>query len=210
MFGRYGTIKSLGTTALGQQCLDGMFICGPVKLTNFGTPLFLSTWDLPSGPRSDRICAEDLGAAVGLPWLGTEAPNHQQTVDIWFQILVGWGQMLQIVLVPSPIHWYVCWRGWGLSCIPVSPHGLVERILCVLKKEMFFAHFNRTIVVCVHAVYNVMFSPNTTLHQFEQQTLMPNWVKSFFDVNKAWEDFAFVLVCLSIKVYRVNTWSAIR
>ena len=29
-----------------------------------------------------RICAEDLGAAVGPPWLGTEAPDHQQTVDI--------------------------------------------------------------------------------------------------------------------------------
>jgi hypothetical protein len=24
-------------------------------------------------PRSDRICAEDLGAGVGPPWLGTEA-----------------------------------------------------------------------------------------------------------------------------------------
>jgi hypothetical protein len=28
------------------------------------------------------ICAEDLGAAVGPHWLGTEAPDHQQTVDI--------------------------------------------------------------------------------------------------------------------------------
>ena len=35
-----------------------------------------------SGPRSDRICAEDLGAAVGPTWLGTEAPDHQKTVDI--------------------------------------------------------------------------------------------------------------------------------
>ena len=34
-----------------------------------------------SGPRSDRICAEDLGAAVGPPWLVTEAPDHQQTAD---------------------------------------------------------------------------------------------------------------------------------
>ena len=41
------------------------------------------------GPRSDRICAEDLGAAVGPPWLGTEAADHQQTVDIRFQILLG-------------------------------------------------------------------------------------------------------------------------
>ena len=29
-----------------------------------------------------RICAEDLGAAVGPRWLSTEAPDHQQTVDI--------------------------------------------------------------------------------------------------------------------------------
>ena len=42
------------------------------------------------GPSSDRICVEDLGAAVGPPWLGTElgaavgppwlgteAPDHQ-------------------------------------------------------------------------------------------------------------------------------------
>ena len=49
--------------ALGQQCLDGICICGP-------------------GNRSNRICAEYLGAAVGPPWLGTEAPDHQQTVDI--------------------------------------------------------------------------------------------------------------------------------
>ena len=33
-------------------------------------------------PRSDRICAEGLGAAVGPSWLVTEAPDHQQTVDI--------------------------------------------------------------------------------------------------------------------------------
>jgi hypothetical protein len=33
--------------------------------------------DLLSGPRSGRICAEDLGAAVGPPWLENEAPDHQ-------------------------------------------------------------------------------------------------------------------------------------
>jgi hypothetical protein len=27
------------------------------------------------------MCAEDLGAAVGPPWLGTKAPDHQQTID---------------------------------------------------------------------------------------------------------------------------------
>ena len=31
-----------------------------------------------SGPRSGRICAEDLGAAVDPPWLVTEASDHQQ------------------------------------------------------------------------------------------------------------------------------------
>ena len=28
------------------------------------------------------VCAEDLGAAVGPPWLVTEAPDNQPTVDI--------------------------------------------------------------------------------------------------------------------------------
>ena len=34
------------------------------------------------GEDARAICAEDLGAAVGPPWLGTEAPDHQQTVYI--------------------------------------------------------------------------------------------------------------------------------
>ena len=38
--------------------------------------------DLLSGPTSGRIAVEDLGAAVGPPWLVTEAPDPQQTVDI--------------------------------------------------------------------------------------------------------------------------------
>ena len=139
------------------RCLDAICICGPGDWTFFGTPLFLSYWDLLSVPRSDRICAEDLGAAVGPPWLGTEEPDHQQTVDIWLQILVGWGRVLQTVLVPTAISWYIC-RGWGLSCIPVSPPGPVER-------NVFFGNFNHTLV-CVHGFYNIVcFSPNTTIHQ---------------------------------------------
>ena len=74
--------------ALGQRCLDGICICGPRNWTFFGTPLFFCLI-LLSVPGSDRICAEDLGAAVGPPWLVTEAPDHQQTVDISLQILVG-------------------------------------------------------------------------------------------------------------------------
>ena len=97
---------------------NGFYKCirGPGNWTFFGTPLFLSYWDLLSEPRSDRICAEDLGAVVGPPWLGTETPEHQQTVDIWLQILVGWGRVLQTVLVPLPMRWYICWRGCLTPC----------------------------------------------------------------------------------------------
>jgi hypothetical protein len=38
--------------------------------------------------------------------LGTGAPDHLQTVDIWFPSPAGWGRVLQTVLVPSPINWY--------------------------------------------------------------------------------------------------------
>ena len=145
-----------------------------------------------------RICA-----AVGPPWLWTEAPDHQQT-DIWLQILIGGGRVLQTVLVPSAIHWYICWRGWGLSCIPVSPHGPVGRNLC------FFGPNLTSRVVCVHIFYIfICFSPNTAFHPFVKQTLMTNWVKSFFEINQAWKALTFVLVCLSIRVFRVNTWSVI-
>ena len=34
-------------------------------------------------------CAEDRSAALGPSWWGTVAPDHQQTVDILLQILVG-------------------------------------------------------------------------------------------------------------------------
>ena len=117
--------------ALGQWCLDEICICGPGNWTFFGTPLFWSYWDLLSGPSSGRICAEYLGAAVGPPWLGIEAPDHQQTVDCWLQILLGWSRVMQTFLVPLLICWYISWRGWGLSCIPVSPHDHVGRNVCV-------------------------------------------------------------------------------
>ena len=73
--------------ALGQQCLDGICICGPGNWTflehhYFGLTEIYCQGPGLSGPRSDRICAEDLGAAVGPPWLGTEEPDHQQTGDI--------------------------------------------------------------------------------------------------------------------------------
>ena len=113
--------------------LDGFFICGPGDWTFFGTPLFWSYGDLLSGPRSDRICVEDLSATIGPPWLVTEAPDHQQTAYILLQILAGWGQVLQTVLVPSPIHWYICWRGWGLSCIPVS----LSHTCCFIMSYVF-------------------------------------------------------------------------
>ena len=86
--------------------------------------------------------------------VGEEAPDHQQTVDIWLQILVRWDRVL-------PIPWYIFWRGRCSNCIPVSAHGPVGRNLC------FFANFNSTLVVCVHGFYNdVCFTANTTFHQF--------------------------------------------
>ena len=75
--------------ALGQRCLDGICICGPgdwniisFVLLKFSVRTQVCQGPGLAGPRSYRICAEYLGAAVGPPWLGTEAPDHQQTVDI--------------------------------------------------------------------------------------------------------------------------------
>ena len=68
-----------------------------------------------------------------------------------------------------------------------------------LWKEMcvFIANFNRTLVVCVHGFYNVVcFSPNTTFYQFAWQTLMPNWDKSFFEINKAWGSMKCIYIAL--------------
>jgi hypothetical protein len=59
---------------LGQWCLDKMIFVG------LATGPFLEHYFCLT--RSDRICAEDLGAAVGPPWLGTEVPGSLQTVDI--------------------------------------------------------------------------------------------------------------------------------
>ena len=55
-------------------------ICGPGNLTFFGP--FSLTEIYCQGLGLTEYCAEDLGAAVGPPWLGTEAPDHQQTIDI--------------------------------------------------------------------------------------------------------------------------------
>ena len=164
--------------APGQRCLDLNCILWSWQLDLFWNTIIFVLLRL--NVRA-QVC-QNLGAAVGPPWLETEAPDHQQTVDIWLQILVGWGQVLQTILVPTPIRWNICWRGWGLIklhvCLTPQPSG-------------------KKLLVCVHGFYNIVcFSPNTTFHQFVWQTLMPNWVKGFFEINKAWEDFAFVLVCL--------------
>ena len=76
---------------LGHRRQDGICIRGPRNWTFFGTPFVSLRFTVRaqvcqgpglSGPRSDRICAEDLGAAVCLTLLWTEAPDHQQTADI--------------------------------------------------------------------------------------------------------------------------------
>ena len=128
--------------ALGQRCLDGISICGPGDWTFFGTPLFWSYWDLLSGSRSDRICAEGLGAAVGPSWLVTEAPDHQQTLGIWLEILVGWGRVLRTVLLPSPVCWDVCMlervRLKLHPCLTPRPYG----------KKCIFCHIPPAPSVC--------------------------------------------------------------
>ena len=148
----------------------------------FGAPLIWCYWDLLSGPRSDRICAEDLGAAVGPPWLVTEAPDHQQTVDILQQILVEWSRVLRTVLVPSQICWYIWWRGWGLIQIPVSPHDPVC-FLPILTAHLLFVYMDFIM-----------------LYAFPPTPLSINLYgrPSFFEINKAWEAFSFVLVCLFV------------
>ena len=142
------------------QCMYRFFLCSRATVSRWN--LYLWSWRLDlfwntiilvllrfpvwqNLNRRSRCCCSP-------PWLMTEAQDHQKTVDIWLQILVGWGRVLQTFLVPTPIRLYICWRGWGLSCIPVSPHGPVGR-------NVFFAYFNHTLVVCVHGFYVVYFSP---------------------------------------------------
>ena len=62
--------------ALEQRCLDEISICRSGNWTFLEHHYFcLTEIDLLSRPRSERICADDLGAAVGLPWLVTD--HHQ-------------------------------------------------------------------------------------------------------------------------------------
>ena len=125
--------------ALGQRCLDGSCICGPSNWTFFGTPLFLSYWD----SLSQNLCRRSKSYLVEDRSTRSSANSRHLTSDS-----SRVRPVLQNVLVPLPIRWYVCWRGWGLSCIPVSAHVCVERNVC------FFAHFNHTLVVCVHEFHN--------------------------------------------------------
>ena len=139
----------------GVRCIDGICVCGPDNWTFFGTPLFWSYWDLLSGPRSGRICAEYLGAAVGPPWLVTEAPDHQQTI----KHLTSDSSRVRLVAADfsSALAYSLIYllKRMGLKlhpCLTPRPGG---------KKSVFFANFNHTLVVCVHGFYNIVCFPTT-------------------------------------------------
>ena len=178
--------------ALGQWCLDGICICGPGDWTFFGTPLFLSYWDLLSGPRSGRIYAEYLGVAVGPPWLVTEAPDQLQTVDIWLQILVGWGRVLQTSARANSLIYMLKRVGLKLHpCLTPRPRG--KKCVCFLP--ILITHL---LFVYMDFIMLYVFPPTPLSINLYSRPSCQIESNALFEINKAWEDFAFVLVCLVV------------
>jgi hypothetical protein len=143
-----------------------------------------------SGPRSDRICAEDLGTALGPPWLGTEATDHQHTVSRHLtsdcSSVRPSAADCSSALANSLTYMLM---SVGLKLHPyLTPHLLCTWILWC---RMFFPQ-HRFPSICI-ADPHAKLSQQTFLISKHEKTLLLIW-----------------FVCLSNRVSRVNTWSVIR